>query len=109
MEILKWFIVILVVVIAGNYKVFWYRTQFWIKNKRKRRPYTYLIRDFYHQAPAPFIGIIVTVSYYSYTWIEFDTVVAIAIGVVGGHLFWGGKYIPGQQEDEEYNPGGKKK
>ena len=47
------------------------------------RPWTYVIRDSYHQRPL--------------LWLALST----ALGILLGHLFWGTPWVPGQLGDLE--------
>lgn len=93
----------------GNlYEIFWFYTQFYLKPE-DRRPYTYIFRDWYHHAPLPTIVGLAIVFYmigrYT-TQISILTlisiIVALLVGIVGGHLWWGKGYIPNQQETPQY-------
>ena len=88
------------------YEWFWYHTEFWIKNKSKRRPYTYIMRDFYHQNPIIYTLLIAWLIYILSKVLAVDWKFWLynTIGIVIGHLFWGRKYKSGQQEYPEYNP-----
>lgn len=86
----------------------WYHTEFWLPPK-ERRPFTFIMRDFYHQYP--FLILLLTgAGFYAlgnWGWhisvMWFFILLGITfIGIVLGHLFWGTKYIPGEQEDPEY-------
>ncbi len=50
------------------------------------RPWTYIIRDAYHQRPLVWLAL------------------ATGLGVLLGHLFWGTPWIPGQGSLEGGNP-----
>ena len=56
--------------ISSIYKALWSRIG--------SRPWTYIIRDSYHQRPL--------------VWLALST----ALGILLGHLFWGTPWIPGQ-------------
>lgn len=92
------------------YAWLWFTTEFWLAPS-ERRPYTYIMRDFYHGNPLLTILIISSLSYCAGRWWLPVTVVIFGIGlallftgIVLGHLFWT-KYTPGEQEVPEYNPG----
>lgn len=75
----------------------WYH---WLWSHTTGRPYTYIIRDFYHELPFPFMlieaGGIYLFNHYLHTnWMVW---VYISIGVLIGHLFWGKDYIPDEGE-----------
>ena len=92
----------------GLYEIFWYNTQFWLKPK-DRRPYTYLFRDLYHSTPLPTIVGLAVVFYMAgrYTtlasiWWLLGIVLALTAGIILGHIYWGRKHIPNQQEHPTY-------
>ena len=87
------------------YRWFWYHTEFWIP-KDERRPYTYLMRDFYHGSPLLTLLIFCTLSYcFGRWWVP----LAIATllkglglllgGILLGHLFWGTPWKQGEKDD----------
>ena len=93
----------------GNlYEIFWFYTQFWIPAE-KRRPYTYMLRDWYHNTPLPtIVGLAITfymIGRYT-TQISIlglvGLILALVAGIILGHLFWGRKHIEGQQEHPTY-------
>jgi len=91
------------------YERFWFTTQSWIKRAVNRRPYTFIFRDCYHKYPLPtIVGLAIgfyMIGYYtssiSILWL-LGIVLALVIGIILGHLFWGKKYIPNQQEHPAY-------
>ena len=93
----KWFL---------TYSFFWYHTQalFGIA-PASRRPYTFIFRDEVYQHPLRSIIIIVLVTALL-VWGTFKVpslgVLCILYGFLWGHLVWGRKYIPGEQEDPQY-------
>lgn len=86
------------------YAWLWYHTEFWLKPS-ERRPYTFIIRDFYHKHPI-FIGWLCVLAGFTFgKWlITPDAFVLVSMGILLGHLFWGKPYIEGEQEKPEYNP-----
>ncbi len=89
---------------------FWYTTEFWLA-PADRRPYTFILRIFYHRNPLLTILIISTLSYCFGRWwlpvtvgVFLFALLILLIGIVLGHLYWT-KYTPGEQEHPEYNPG----
>jgi len=93
----------------GNlYEIFWFYTQFWLPVE-KRRPYTYMFRDWYHKAPLPTIVGLAIVFYMigRYTTqislsMLLGIVLALVAGIILGHLFWGKTHQEGQQEHPTY-------
>lgn len=87
------------------YAWFWLHTQFWIKDKKARRPYTFLIRDFYHEHPILFIfleaWLIYLINHLLHT--DWKIWVGITIGVLLGHLFWGKQWQQGEQEEPGFS------
>ena len=92
------------------YSWFWYHTEVWLHPK-ERRPYTYMIRDFYHKHPILTIFITMWAGYVFNRLcnVSWEVWLVLSLGVLLGHLFWGTKYEEGQQEYPEYMPRGKKK
>jgi hypothetical protein len=76
------------------YAWLWFHTEFWLEPDQ-RKPYTYLIREVYHGAPALTVLILGTISYCLGRWwlvlsprtflIAFAAILA---GIILGHLFW---------------------
>ncbi len=97
--------------VSGSlYAWFWWHTEVWL-SPEARRPYTFLMRDIYHNNPL--VVLIVTGGiFYSLGrwWLPVSSraflvgFVALLAGTLLGHLFWGARYIPGEQESPEYNP-----
>jgi len=87
--------------IGKLYKILWYRSQFWLP-KEKRRPYTFILRDIYHDHPILWTGIIIAIGYWLHYWLDLKIMIAVGIGIVLGHLFWGTRYQEGEQEEPPY-------
>ncbi len=94
--------------LTNAYSWFWYHTEFWLKPK-DRRPFTFIMRDFYHQYP--FLVLLLTgAGFYAlgnWGWhlsvaIYFVILGVVFAGIVLGHLFWGRPYVKGEQETPEY-------
>jgi len=83
------------------YKFIWYHTEFWLDPK-DRRPYTYIIRDFYHKHPILWTSLVIILGFWLHSWLDMKVVSCILTGILIGHLFWGTKYEEGQQEYPEY-------
>jgi hypothetical protein len=88
----KWF---------GLYVYFWWHTQFWL-SPLDRRPYTFIFRDEVYQHPVR-SGIIIFIVTSLLVWgtmkIPALGILDMLYGFLWGHLMWGSKYIPGEQED----------
>ena len=71
------------------------------------RPWTYILRDFYHELEYAVIigalGLGYAAAYFG--WLktkEFALMVGAAtIGYILGHLFWGTRWIPGQEAPKD--------
>lgn len=75
----------------------WYK---WLWSRIGGRPWTYIIRDFYHDAPLPFLLVVLAtggaIGHYT-GFVTFMKILGILlIGMILGHLFWGTKWIPNQ-------------
>jgi hypothetical protein len=68
------------------------------------RPWTYIMRDGYHNAPLPSILIVLAVGAVIGHYTGFLTFLKILgillIGILMGHLFWGTKWIEGQPGED---------
>ena len=85
------------------YAWLWYHVEFWLK-PADRRPFTFILRDFYHQSPLMSVFLTLSAGYLlgRHYFIDFVTWGGLLIGVVLGHLFWGKRYKPGEQENPPY-------
>ncbi len=94
-----------------DYESFWFKTQFWLKPDQ-RRPYTFIMRDIYHQA-APFV--ISGLGFFFYALGAFwwhltpEQFLILALGYFSGalvaHLFWGKDWVPGEMPvSKKYSP-----
>ena len=90
------------------YKLIWFYSEFWLPPE-KRRPFTYIMRDIYHKTPLLVItlGAISLYLLGRYTTqitilVLLGMVVTLFVGILLGHLHWGRKYIPNQQEHPTY-------
>lgn len=76
------------------------------------RPWTYILRDIYHCGEWLIIVILLVLGAAlgkALSWLQVALALGIfTIGYIGGHLFWGTKYIPGQpgNGNEEANNNG---
>lgn len=78
------------------YKRFWARIG--------GRPWTFIIRDWWHNYEGLWIIALVACGAIAHRHFGLvDTLIALgifALGYIGGHLFWGKKYIPNQDKKE---------
>lgn len=74
----------------------------WLWSHTTGRPYTYLIRDFYHENPILWIFLEAWVIWgiNHFFDIEWYVWVFITLGVVLGHLFWGKAWVPDEGEKQ---------
>ncbi len=91
------------------YSWFWYHTEFWL-TPLNRRPLTFIFRDWIYTHLFMFIILVflwftgmVVLSIWHGTA---STIISIFTGMLLAHLVWGSRWIEGQQEFPEYNPGG---
>lgn len=76
------------------------------------RPWTYILRDFYHEVEYAVILSAFTLGYFAghYGWLgtaQFGLLVgATTAGYILGHLFWGTRWIEGEgaPEDKKEEP-----
>jgi len=65
------------------------------------RPFTYIMRDFYHEVEYVIIVGFFTLGYFARDWLSYRDFLLIVGGVTAGyilgHLFWGRKWVKGQQ------------
>lgn len=86
---------------------FWYHVEsFWIKSKRARRPFTYMMRDFVTDHKIIGISIIILelvglAFLVRWNWIVGYFCLAIYF-MVAGHLWWGTPIKKGEQEEPQY-------
>ena len=71
----------------------------WIHKMIGGRPWTYIIRDFYHGNPVGWTLLLFTAGYFLEPYIGFYDYVKIGVGILLGHLFWGAPWIPDQPDD----------
>jgi hypothetical protein len=81
----------------------------WLWSHIGGRPWTYIIRDFYHEVEFVVILGMLALGYYLARRVSLHDFVSIlvvlAAGYLLGHLFWGTRYIPGQRNHgNHYNP-----
>lgn len=70
-----------------------------------------MMRDFYHDSPLLCIFFISNAGYVLGRFIlklslteYFLWSSGILLGLILGHLWWGNPYVPGEQEEPEFNP-----
>lgn len=94
----------------GLYAFFWFHTEFWIKDKEQRRPYTFIMRDWIF--PHMKLFILILIAWYACVigWLctavlggsLVSGIIALLVSTFSGwlsaHLVWGGKWIKGEQE-----------
>jgi len=89
-----------------DYESFWFTLEFWLPPD-KRRPFTYIMRDLYHQAAGfvvptlgfgfTAVGIWLASAFPEWKWVIFGLVAAGWFpGALVAHLFWGKDYVPGE-------------
>ncbi len=83
------------------YAWFWFHTQFWLPPE-ERRPYTFIIRDFYRDHPILWSFLMFLAGYFSFNHLRPWDFAKVSVGLLLGHLFWGARYKPGEQESPEY-------
>ena len=65
------------------------------------RPWTYILRDTWHQFEGLWIVSLVAIGALLGHWfwdLIFWFLLVFALGYIAGHLFWGTSYVPGQQD-----------
>jgi len=93
--------------LVNFYNWFWYNVQsLWIKSKKLRRPFTYLMRDFILKHPVWSV-VIILIQYGLLIWLTWwcwiaGVIVMPIYFLVMGHLVWGNPMKLGQQEYPEY-------
>lgn len=101
--------------LSDAYNYVWYHVQsLWIKSWTLRRPFTFMMRDFWAQhkfwGMAIFLAVSTAITYLLaravlYTeWISFGFGVVICFfhGCLFAHLWWGTPYKKGEQEYPTY-------
>ena len=67
------------------------------------RPWTYILRDIWHKYEGLCIIALVAIGAILGYWLwpfVFWLLLVFALGYIAGHLFWGKKYIPNQQGED---------
>jgi hypothetical protein len=67
------------------------------------RPWTYIIRDFWHKYEGLCIVALVAVGVFLGRWYSDQLLMLLAAftcGYITGHLFWGTEYKPGQKGND---------
>lgn len=75
----------------------------WLWSRVGGRPWTFIMRDFYHEVEYVIIIGFFSLGYFLRGHLELRDfiliVVLVTIGYILGHLFWGRKWIKGQKGD----------
>jgi hypothetical protein len=88
--------------LGAAYSWFWLHTEFWIANKFKRRPFTFILRDwiFPHLSAFTYICLVWFLGLYSLAW--FHGLLALTMGIISAaliaHLVWGSRWIKGERK-----------
>ena len=92
---------------SNPYAWLWFHLEApFIKDPAARRPFTFIMRDFYHCRPLFTILILVWSGYAFGRWLLAPWfLVGVTIGLLLGHLFLTSKWVQGQQEEPPYPPG----
>jgi hypothetical protein len=96
------------------YAWFWFHTEFWIKDKEQRRPYTFIMRDWVF----PHMGWFIVIMCFWYlgmiawsvmgtrlghvSWVVISLILSSFSSWLAAHLIWGSKWIPNEQEEPPY-------
>ncbi len=91
-----------------TYQWWWFHLEWWLPAP-DRRPFTFIIRDWYHNVPLPtIVGLGITfymIGRYT-TQISLSVllgiVLALVTGIILGHIYWGKKWREGEQENPQY-------
>jgi hypothetical protein len=85
-----------------HFNPFWKNPYKWLYSRIGGRPWTYIIRDFYHKYEVPNLLIVLAIGAvigHYIGWTLFLIALAILLcGVIVGHLFWGTGYVPNQTD-----------
>jgi len=89
-----------------TYSFLWFNLEaLWIRNPYDRRPLTFIFRDEIHEHPlrSSIITLLVTIGllYLSFK-VPALVILCVLYGFLWGHLIWGSKYIPHQNEWPPY-------
>lgn len=78
----------------------WYNSYKWWWSRIGKRQWTYIIRDARQENPTVWmLCVMVTftlVGHYFWRWYLLVAFIALLVGILWGHLWWGKKRIPGQ-------------
>jgi hypothetical protein len=90
------------------YANLWYYTEFLVKDRMQRRPFTFILRDFQHHRPYIFWPIVAGFFFGFYAMTSWNLQAGFFVGGFGfmllAHLDWGQAYVPHQQEQPPYCP-----
>ena len=86
--------------LSSFYKWFWMHTEFWVADKVKRRPYTYIFRDWIYTHIPYFVVCLVMWATGLTILSTINPILALWIGLptsmLLGHLIWGTKWVPNE-------------
>ena len=93
---------------SNPYAWLWFHLEApFIRDFAARRPFTFILRDFYHCHEITAILLLLLAGYTLGRWILRPLEMAMVItGLLLGHLFWGNPWQKGEQEQPPYPPGG---
>lgn len=73
----------------------------WLWSKIGGRPWTFIMRDFYHEVEFAVIIPLLILGWFSRDWLSpregIFVLCGLVIGYILGHLFWGRRWIKGQE------------
>ena len=79
----------------------------WLWSHVGGRPWTYILRDFWHKGEFFWINALISVGVWAGHHYQWRTVLLglflFSMGYLFGHLFWGTEYIPDQPGEPERN------
>jgi hypothetical protein len=84
----------------------WFHSEFWIANKLHRRPFTFMMRDFWVEHKVwgwtIFAAVTALFAYILYLNRWAGGILFFIHAAVFAHLWWGTPYIKGEQENPPY-------
>jgi len=85
------------------YQYIWYYAEFWVRKSHLRRPFTFIMRDHpwtFWCIVTPILGVSAYFSKSIIGYLLINTVWSMLVA----HLWWGSKYIVGEQEKPTFDP-----